>query len=128
MNWIRKIKIKTVLLHLFFWVAVWFFFYYFFSYNSDDTAYVTWFSSALLPLTMMVTYFVIYYLIPKFLLTKKYFQFALYSFYTLIFLVLHYCINYLCLPCVSAIFQYCHYATNEQKFLFYPDSGFSGGW
>lgn len=85
MKWIGKIKIKTILLHLLFWVAAWFFFYYFFSYNSDDTVYVTWFSSGLLPLTMVVTYFFIYYLIPQFLLTKKYFQFALYSFYTLIF-------------------------------------------
>jgi sensor histidine kinase YesM len=34
---------------------------------------------------MITTYFVIYYLIPNYLLTKKYWLFALYSFYTLIF-------------------------------------------
>ncbi len=77
-------KLKTVLLHLFFWVAVWFFFVYFFSYNSSDTRYVKWFSSILLPLTMAVTYFVVYFLTPKYLITKKYFLFALYSFYTLV--------------------------------------------
>ncbi len=84
-----------------FWVGVWFFFYYFFSYNSTDTVYITWFSSALLPLTMGVTYFVNYYLVPNFLLTKKYFLFTLYSFYTLVFssylivLVLYACLIFL---------------------------------
>ena len=38
-----------------------------------------------LPLTMIVTYFVVYFLIPRYLLTRKYWLFALYSFYTLIF-------------------------------------------
>lgn len=83
-NRLRNIKIKSIILHLLFWVAVWFFFYYFFSYNSTDTVYITWFSSALLPLSMGITYFVNYFLVPKYLLTKKYFKFALYSFYTLV--------------------------------------------
>ncbi|MBN1927085.1 MAG: histidine kinase [Prolixibacteraceae bacterium] len=77
--------LRTVVFHLLFWVGVWFFFYYFFSYNSDDKVYITWFSSLLLPLTMMVTYFMVYYLIPGYLLTKKYLLFALYGFYTLVF-------------------------------------------
>lgn len=77
-------KLKTILFHLFFWIAVWFFFVYFFSYNTSDTRYVPWFSSILLPLTMTVTYFIVYFLIPKYLLTKKYFLFALYSFYTVV--------------------------------------------
>ena len=80
-----SIKPKIILFHALFWVAVWFFFFYFFSYNSEITAYAIWFSSGLLPLTMSVTYFVNYNLIPNFLLTKKYQKFALYSFYTLIF-------------------------------------------
>ena len=85
MQILKYIKPKFIFLHFLFWVAVWFFFYYFFSYNSNDTVYVTWFSSALLPLTMLVTYFVNYFLVPKYLLTKKYFHFALFSFYTLVF-------------------------------------------
>jgi len=85
MNLLKKIHYKTVLFHILFWIAVWFFFYYFFSYNSDDTAYVTWFSSFLLPLTIGVTYFVVFFLIPGYLLTRKYFLFALYSFYTTVF-------------------------------------------
>lgn len=101
MEKIKQIKPKIILLHLLFWVGVWFFFYYFFSYNSDDTVYITWFSSALLPVTMGVTYFVNYYLVPNFLLTKKYFLFGLYSFYTLVFssylivLVLYTCLIFL---------------------------------
>ena len=75
---------KFVLFHLLFWVGVWFFFVYFFSYNSGNSEYVYWFSSFLLPVTMITTYFVIYYLIPRFLLTKKYKYFALYGIYTLV--------------------------------------------
>jgi len=81
----KKIPFKYILFHMLFWVAVWFFFFYFFSYNSDMTAYALWFSSGLLPLTIVVTYFVNYRLIPKYLLAKKYFKFGLYSFYTLVF-------------------------------------------
>ncbi|NOQ25719.1 MAG: histidine kinase [Bacteroidales bacterium] len=94
-------KTKTILFHILFWVAVWFFYMYFFSYNSNDTRYIKWFSSFLLPLTMIVTYFIVYFLIPKYLLAKKYWQFALYSFYTLIFssylivLVIYACLIFL---------------------------------
>lgn len=85
MNLSQIHKTKFIPLHLLFWVGVWFFFVYFFSYNSNNTNYVTWFSSFLLPITMVTTYFVVYYLIPKYLLTKKYLQFSLYSVYTLVF-------------------------------------------
>ncbi len=78
-------KVRKILMHLLLWVVAWFFFFYFFGYNSSDIIYVKWFSSFLLPLTMMVTYFVVYFLIPRYLLTKKYFLFSLYSFYTLVF-------------------------------------------
>jgi len=77
--------IRSALLHVLFWIVVWFFFVYFFSYNSDDRAYVIWFSSFLLPLTLTVTYFNVYYLIPRYLLIRKYTQFILYSFYTFVF-------------------------------------------
>jgi len=85
MNLSQLNKSKFVLLHFLFWLGVWFFYIYFFSYNSENTTYVTWFSSFLLPVTMITTYFVVYYLIPQFLLTKKYPLFLLYSSYTLIF-------------------------------------------
>ncbi|MBT3243410.1 MAG: histidine kinase [Bacteroidetes bacterium] len=82
---LRFKQIRVLLFHALFWTAVWFFFVYFFSYNSVDTAYAIWFSSCLLPLTIMLTYYVVYKLIPGFLLTRKYLKFFLYSFYTLVF-------------------------------------------
>lgn len=78
-------KGKFIPIHFLLWIGVWFFFVYFFSYNSNNANYVTWFSSFLLPITMFTTYFMVYYLIPKYLLYKKYFLFILYCFYTLIF-------------------------------------------
>jgi len=85
MNLLRKIKPKILLIHFLLWIAVWFFFAYFFSYNNDNTQYILWFSSLLLPLTIGVTYFMVYFLIPRYLLTKRYWQFGLYSFYLLVF-------------------------------------------
>ncbi|MCF8357863.1 MAG: histidine kinase [Prolixibacteraceae bacterium] len=99
----RKI-FRTIVLHLLFWVGVWFFFYYFFSYNSSDKTYITWFSSLLLPLTMLVTYFMVYYLIPKYLLSKKYLLFALYGFYTLVFS--SYIIVLVLYGCLIALLQF----------------------
>ncbi len=82
---IKKINFKEVALHLLFWTGVWFFYVYFFSYNSTSRVYILWFSSALLPITAAVTYLLVYLLIPRYLLNKKYRRFALYSFYTLVF-------------------------------------------
>ncbi|NEW80161.1 MAG: histidine kinase [Gelidibacter sp.] len=84
MNLIKLKRTKIIVLHILFWIGVWFFFLYFFSYSSNNTVYGTWFSSFLLPITMVTTYFVVYFLIPKYLLTKKYKYFLLYSLYTLI--------------------------------------------
>ena len=80
----KLIHSRFIATHFLFWVGVWFFFVYFFSYNSTDINYVTWFSTFLLPVTMITTYFVVYYLIPKYLLAKRYLLFALYCLYTLI--------------------------------------------
>jgi len=44
---------------------------------------VIWFSSLLLPLTMAITYFSVYFLIPRYLFTKDYGRLLLFSFYTL---------------------------------------------
>ncbi len=76
---------KSIFLHVLFWVAVWFFYIYFFSYNSDNIEYVIWFSSLLLPITILTTYISTFYLIPRYLLKNKYWAFALNSIYLLIF-------------------------------------------
>lgn len=82
---VKSIKIKTILFHVIFWIAVWFFYIYFFSYNSNDQKYILWFSGALLPVTIIVTYIMVYIIIPNFLFKKKYYQFALHFFYTMVF-------------------------------------------
>jgi len=79
-----KRTFPKIIVHLLFWIGVWFFFYYFFSYNSSDKGYVIWFANLLLPLTIAITYFVVYYLFPKFLFPKRYGRFVLFSFYTLL--------------------------------------------
>ena len=79
-----KKALPQAMLHLLFWAGVWFFFYYFFSYNSPDKGYVLWFASLLLPLTAALTYFSVYYLIPRYLFPKDYGKLALYGFFTLV--------------------------------------------
>jgi len=74
----------TPLGHFAFWVAVYFFYAYFLGYGSTNTDYVNLFSAFLMPVTVFLSYFLSYYLIPKYLLTKKYKLFVLYSLYTFI--------------------------------------------
>ncbi|NAS29851.1 histidine kinase [Flavobacteriaceae bacterium R38] len=71
-------------LHIIFWIGILFFYVYFFGYNSTNISYVFTFSCFLMPVTMGTTYTVNYYLIPGYLLPKKYKLFILYSIYTLI--------------------------------------------
>lgn len=104
MNFLKQITPRLILFHALFWVAVWFFFFYFFSYNSDKVDYALWFSSGLLPLTMGITYFVNYRLIPKYLLAKHYWKFALYSFYTLIYC--SYIISLLIYTCLILVLKF----------------------
>ena len=85
MDLLRFNQTRIFAAHTILWIGVWFFFVYFFSYNTTNTLYVTWFSSILLPLTMLTTYTTVYYLIPNYLLQKRYWLFGLYSVYILIF-------------------------------------------
>ncbi|RXG21349.1 histidine kinase [Leeuwenhoekiella polynyae] len=85
MDLLKFNQTKLFASHCLLWIGVWFFYMYFFSYNTNNTLYVTWFSSILLPLTMLTTYATVYYLIPKFLLQKRYWLFGLYSVYVVIF-------------------------------------------
>lgn len=73
---------KVIPVHILFWIGIWFLFFYFFNYNSPDRGYVIWFSSLLLPLTMAITYFSVYFLIPRYLFAKRYGRFILFTFYT----------------------------------------------
>ncbi|WP_244210952.1 sensor histidine kinase [Tenacibaculum singaporense] len=73
-----------LLFNIIFWVGVYFFYTYFLGYGSSNTAYVDTFSAYLMPVTIFLSYFIILYLIPNYLLKKKYFLFILYSSYTFI--------------------------------------------
>ncbi|MGK0308467.1 MAG: two-component system LytT family sensor kinase [Urechidicola sp.] len=73
-----------IILHILFWCGVLLFYTYFFGYGSTNLDYVLRFSLFLLPITIATTYFSVYKLIPSYLIKKKYFQFILYSGYTII--------------------------------------------
>ena len=62
----------TPLGHIVFWVAIYFFYGYFLGYGSTNTNYVNSFSAFLMPVTIFISYFLSYYLIPNYLLVKKY--------------------------------------------------------
>lgn len=74
----------TIVLHLLFWTVVYFFYTYFLGYGSYNTKYVNLFSLFLMPVTISVGYFFLYFLIPKYLLSKKQGEFFLFSIYTFI--------------------------------------------
>ena len=71
-------------LHLIFWIGIYFFYTYFLGYGSSNIAYVNKFSAFLMPVTIIVSYFFLYYLIPRYLISKKYGFFIVYSVYTII--------------------------------------------
>lgn len=79
--------LKKVPLHILFWLLVWFFFYYFFSVGSQNKNFIFWFSTLLSAITIVASYVFVYHLIPSFLITKRYKVFALYSFYTSVFVI-----------------------------------------
>lgn len=76
--------ILTICGHLLFWIVIYNFYAYFLGYGSSNTRYVKLFSAFLMPATILISYFLIYYLIPNYLLTKKYLYFILYSIYAFI--------------------------------------------
>ena len=77
-------KIGQIILHSIFWCGVLLFYTYFFGVDSSDFGYVLSFSLFLMPITIATTYVFIYKIIPKFLITKRFFLFGLYSLYSLI--------------------------------------------
>lgn len=73
---------KRGLIHLVFWMLVFLFYQYFFTYSTNNGINGPLFSLLLLPLTILITYFYNYFLIPRYLLQKRYVKFGLYSLYT----------------------------------------------
>lgn len=86
----HKLQLNNILksvLHLFLWVFIWFFFSFFFRTGSQNENFIFWFSAILSAITIISTYVFGYYLIPKFLIKKKYRLFALYTCYAIVFIV-----------------------------------------
>tara|TARA_R110001583_G_scaffold192694_1_gene359533 strand:- start:4882 stop:5961 length:1080 start_codon:yes stop_codon:yes gene_type:complete len=73
-----------IISHILFWIVIYYFYAYFLGYGSSNIKYVKLFSGFLMPVTLLISYFLIYYLIPNYLLAKKYKYFILYSVYTFI--------------------------------------------
>jgi sensor histidine kinase YesM len=78
------LKYSRIFLHILFWLAVYLFFIVFFGRSSRDYSVTIIFVSMLLPLSIATTYFLNYFLIPRYLFTKKYSRFTLFVFYTFV--------------------------------------------
>ncbi|MDD7913501.1 sensor histidine kinase [Polaribacter ponticola] len=63
------------------------FFSLFFSVGSNNENFIFWFSSILSAISISSSYVFVYYLIPSFLIAKRYRQFLLYTFYAVVFIV-----------------------------------------
>ncbi|TCI85519.1 sensor histidine kinase [Tenacibaculum sp. M341] len=79
---IKTLGILTI--HILFWIGVYFFYTYFLGYGTSNIAYVNKFSLFLMPITICISYFFLYFLIPRYLLQKKLGLFFLYTVYTFI--------------------------------------------
>lgn len=83
-RWTDKKLWLEFALHGLFWVAVYHLFSYFLGYGGRDVEFVSRFTWFLMPTTVAICYFFYSYLIPKYLLQKRFRLFALYSVYTVI--------------------------------------------
>lgn len=79
-----KSKISNPYFHIIFWIIVLVILTAVFGRSWGDSLSAYYFISLLLPVVMGTSYFFNYYLVPQFLLKKKYFWFGLYSIYTLV--------------------------------------------
>ncbi len=73
----------NILIHLLFWIGVYFFYTYFLGYGSSNIKYVNKFSFYLMPTTIVIGYYFYFYLIPNYLLSKKQYLFLIYTVYSL---------------------------------------------
>lgn len=73
-----------LLLHLLFWAGVSAFFTLFFGHFSGNYHFTVLFVGLLLPVAISTTYFIIYWLIPRYLLRRRHGKFAVYFLFTMI--------------------------------------------
>ena len=86
MNKMYLKMIKQAIMHLSFWMLVWFFFKTFFSTGSSNEQFVFWFSVLLSIISIIASYVFVYNLLPNYLLQKKYREFVLYAAYSAVFI------------------------------------------
>jgi hypothetical protein len=82
---IPKVSFIKVGQHLLFWVVSYLFFILFFGRANRDYQATIIFASLLFPLAIITSYFLNYYLIPRFLFQGKHWRFVLFLFYTFVF-------------------------------------------
>ncbi len=79
----RYVKIR-IYAHILFWTGVLVFYTFLFGNENKEYLNAFFFVIWLLPVTIGTTYFLNYFLIPRFLLTKKYLRFGLFLLYVVI--------------------------------------------
>jgi two-component system, LytTR family, response regulator LytT len=80
----KKSKISNPRFHIAFWVCITFFIAVVFGKSWGSGLQAFYFISLLLPVVMGTSYFFNYFLVPQYLLKRKYFWFALYFYYMLV--------------------------------------------
>lgn len=81
---IKKSKTSNPVFHVAFWLFITFVFTVFFGHSWGSRVQAFYFNSLLLPVVMGTSYFFNYFLVPRFLLTKKYYWFVFYLLYTIV--------------------------------------------
>lgn len=76
---------RRIIEHAVFWTAVLGFYTVYFGAREDEYGQSLFFVALLLPVTIATTYTVVYWLVPRYLLTGRYALFALYLFYSILF-------------------------------------------
>ncbi|MEK6781360.1 MAG: histidine kinase [Bacteroidota bacterium] len=71
-------------IHIFFWLLILAFYVIFFGRKNNNYLLTFFFVGLLMPVTIGTTYFLNYYLVPRYLMKERYGFFLLYSIYTLI--------------------------------------------
>jgi two-component system, LytTR family, response regulator len=80
----KVIKVNNPYYHIAYWLFILCILMFVFGGSWGNKMVAFYFISLLLPVIMGTSYFFNYYLVPKFLLQKKYFQFGLYLIYTIV--------------------------------------------
>ena len=89
LQWLTRLLLNRArpIEHILFWFAVLFFYTLYFGSRQDGYGQNFIFIGLLLPITAATTYVLLYWLIPRYLLQRRYALFCLYLVYTLIFSV-----------------------------------------